>query len=231
MMLMQIKNDSLDFIFSRSYGRGMTHHAAVALASGLGFGLSLIVAIGAQNAFVLRQGLLRQHVLPVVAVCAISDAVLIAGGIVGLGSLLDLAPWLIDVMRIGGAAFLLTYAVLAGRRAWRPSAIGTPADEVPGSVWPVVTTAVALTWLNPHVYLDTVVLLGSVAGTHGDDRWWFGVGAIVASVVWFTSLGFGARLLQPVFARPSAWRVLDALIAVVMTAIAISLLHGLVDTV
>lgn len=230
-MLMQMQNDSLDFICIPSYRRHMTHHATVALASGLGFGLSLIVAIGAQNAFVLRQGLLRQHVLPVVAVCAVSDAVLIAAGIVGLGSLLDLAPWLIDVMRVGGAAFLLTYAVLAARRAWRPSAIGTPADEASGSVWPVVTTAVALTWLNPHVYLDTVVLLGSVAGTHGDDRWWFGVGAIVASIVWFTSLGFGARLLQPVFARPSAWRVLDALIAVVMALIAASLLHGLVDTV
>ncbi len=208
----------------------MSHHASVALASGLGFGLSLIVAIGAQNAFVLRQGLLRQHVLPVVAVCALSDAVLIAGGIVGLGSLLDLAPWLIDVMRIGGAAFLLTYAVLAARRAWRPSPIGTPADGAPRSAWPVVTTAVALTWLNPHVYLDTVILLGSVAGTHGDDRWWFGAGAIVASFAWFTALGFGARLLQPVFARPAAWRVLDALIALVMTAIAVSLVHGLVDT-
>ncbi len=205
----------------------MTHDAALAIASGLGFGLSLIVAIGAQNAFVLRQGLLRQHVLPVVAVCAVSDAVLIVAGIAGLGSLLDLAPWLVDVMRVAGAAFLLTYATLAARRAWRPGAIDARTDGGGAALWPVVTTAVALTWLNPHVYLDTVVLLGSVAGTHGDDRWWFGVGAVIASVVWFSALGFGARLLQPVFARPSAWRVLDAIIAVVMVLIAATLLHGL----
>jgi L-lysine exporter family protein LysE/ArgO len=207
----------------------MTHDAALAVASGLGFGLSLIVAIGAQNAFVLRQGLLRQHVLPVVAVCAVSDAVLIVAGIAGLGSLLDLAPWLVDVMRIAGAAFLLTYAALAARRAWRPGAIDARTDGAGGALWPVLSTAVALTWLNPHVYLDTVVLLGSVAGTHGDERWWFGLGAVVGSVVWFTALGFGARLLQPVFVRPSAWRVLDAVIAVVMVAIAVTLLLGLSD--
>jgi L-lysine exporter family protein LysE/ArgO len=205
----------------------MTHDAALAVASGLGFGLSLIVAIGAQNAFVLRQGLLRQHVLPVVAVCAVSDAVLIVAGVAGLGSLLDLAPWLVDVMRVAGAAFLLTYAALAARRAWRPGAIDARADGGGTALWPVVTTAVALTWLNPHVYLDTVVLLGSVAGTHGDERWWFGVGAVLASVVWFSALGFGARLLQPVFARPSSWRVLDAIVAVVMVLIAATLLNGL----
>jgi L-lysine exporter family protein LysE/ArgO len=206
------------------------HTTVIALASGLGFGLSLIVAIGAQNAFLLRQGLLREHVLPVVAVCALSDAVLIAAGIAGLGSLLDAVPWLVDVMRIGGAVFLLSYAALAARRALRPSALSTRDDGAGTSLWPVVTTAVALTWLNPHVYLDTLVLLGSVAATHGGDRWWFGAGAIAASFVWFTSLGLGARLLRPVFARPGAWRVLDALIAVVMATIAITLLHGLMDS-
>ncbi|MFC5679441.1 LysE/ArgO family amino acid transporter [Aeromicrobium endophyticum] len=205
----------------------MTHETAVAVASGLGFGLSLIVAIGAQNAFVLRQGLLREHVLPVVAVCAVSDAVLIVAGIAGLGSLLDLAPWLVDVMRVAGAAFLLTYAALAARRAWRPGSIDARADASGSALWPAVSTAVALTWLNPHVYLDTVVLLGSVAGTHGDERWWFGAGAVAASVVWFTALGFGARLLQPVFVKPSAWRVLDAVIAAVMVVIAATLLRGL----
>jgi L-lysine exporter family protein LysE/ArgO len=206
----------------------MTHDAALAVASGLGFGLSLIVAIGAQNAFVLRQGLQRQHVLPVVAVCAVSDAVLIVAGIAGLGSLLDLAGWLVDVMRIAGAGFLLTYATLAARRAWRPGALDARADgSGGGALWPTVSTAIALTWLNPHVYLDTVVLLGSVAGTHGDERWWFGVGAVLASVAWFSALGFGARLLTPVFVRPSAWRVLDGMIAVVMVAIAATLLHGL----
>ncbi len=227
-MLMHLQDHSLDFTLTRSYRRVMTHDAALAVASGLGFGLSLIVAIGAQNAFVLRQGLLRQHVLPVVAVCAVSDAVLIVAGIAGLGSLLDLAPWLVDVMRVAGAVFLLTYAALAARRAWRPGAIDARADGGAGaSLWPVISTAVALTWLNPHVYLDTVVLLGSVAGTHGDQRWWFGAGAALGSIVWFTALGFGARLLQPVFARPSAWRVLDAVIAVVMVAIAATLLNGL----
>ena len=197
------------------------------MLTGLGFGLSLIVAIGAQNAFVLRQGLLREHVLPVVVVCAASDAVLIVAGIAGLGSLLDLAPWLVDVMRVAGAAFLLTYVLLAARRAWRPGAVDARADRTGARLWPVVTTAVALKWLNPHVYLDTVVLLGSVADTHGDDRWWFGTGAVAGSVIWFTALGFGARLLQPVFVKPSAWRVLDAVIAVVMVLIAVTLLHGL----
>ena len=201
----------------------------VAAASGLGFGLSLIIAIGAQNAFVLRQGLRREHVLAVVTICAVSDALLIAVGVAGLGSLLDLAPWLVDAMSLGGAAFLLTYAALAARRAWRPSAITTDGGGPSTSRWTAVTTVLALTWLNPHVYLDTVVLLGSVASTHGDERWWFGAGAVVGSVVWFTALGYGARLLEPLFARPVAWRVLDALIAAVMAAIAVSLLHGLMN--
>lgn len=208
----------------------MTHSPLVATLAGLGFGWSLIIAIGAQNAFVLRQGLRREHVLAVVAICAVSDAVLIACGIAGLGTLLELAPWLVDAMRIGGAAFLLTYGGLAARRAWRPASIDADADGAPAALWPVMATCLALTWLNPHVYLDTVVLLGSVADSHGDDRWWFGIGAAIGSVVWFASLGFGARLLRPVFARPVAWRVLDALIAVVMLVIAISLLRGLMDT-
>jgi L-lysine exporter family protein LysE/ArgO len=208
----------------------VTHHAALALTSGMGFGLSLIIAIGAQNAFVLRQGLRREHVLPVVAVCAVSDVVLILAGIAGLGSLLDLAPWIVDVMRVGGAAFLLTYAVIAARRARHPAAIEADESRSAGALWPVVATCLALTWLNPHVYLDTVVLLGSVAATHGDDRWWFGVGACLGSIVWFASLGYGARLLRPVFARPRSWQVLDALIAAVMALIALSLLHGLMDS-
>lgn len=207
----------------------MSSAAVVAASSGFGFGLSLIIAIGAQNAYVLRQGLRREHVLAVVAICALSDAVLILLGIGGLGSLLDLAPWLVDVMRVGGAAFLLSYAALAARRAWRPAALDTEDSGATTPLWPVVTTVVALTWLNPHVYLDTVVLLGSVAGTHGDERWWFGLGATVGSLVWFTTLGYGARLLRPVFARPTAWRVLDGLIAIVMVMIALTLLRGLTE--
>ena len=207
----------------------MDHAALIALLAGSGFGLSLIIAIGAQNAFVLRQGLRGEHVLAVVLICAVSDVILIALGIAGIGSLLELAPWLVDAMRIGGAAFLLAYAVIAGRRAIRPGVIDPETAGAAVPFWPTVTTAVALTWLNPHVYLDTILLLGSVAGTHGDDRWWFGVGAAAGSIIWFSSLGFGARLLRPLFSKPASWRILDALIAIVMAAIAASLLHGLMD--
>jgi len=199
----------------------------VSMLAGFGFGLSLIIVIGAQNAFVLRQGLRREHVLPVVAVCAISDAILIAVGVAGLGTLLELAPWLLDVMRVGGAAFLLTYGAIAARRALHPGVIEADVAGSAAPLWPVVATALALTWLNPHVYLDTVVLLGSVAGTHADDRWWFGLGAAIGSTVWFSALGFGARLVRPLFARPASWRVLDASIALVMLVIAVSLLRGL----
>lgn len=201
-----------------------------AALTGLAFGLSLIVAIGAQNAFVLRTGLRRVHVLPVVAVCALSDALLIAAGVAGLGTLVDQHPAVLTVARLAGAAFLLGYAVVAARRALRPGAALTTEDAdaaSPARVWPVVATCLALTWLNPHVYLDTVVLLGSVAGTHGEERWWFGGGAVLGSLLWFTGLGYGARLLRPLFARPGAWRVLDGVIALVMAAIAASLLLGL----
>jgi len=202
----------------------MPASALITLLAGLGFGLSLIVAIGAQNAFVLRQGLLRQHVLPVVLVCALSDAVLIAAGVAGAGVLLESAPGLLRVVGYAGAAFLIGYGLLAARRAFRPSALTAEGAAPRRSLGATVATVLALTWLNPHVYLDTVVLLGSIANTHGDSRWWFAAGAVLGSLLWFFALGFGARLLQPVFARPSAWRVLDAVIAVVMWALAVSLL-------
>ena len=194
----------------------------VAALSGLGFGLSLIIAIGAQNAFVLRQGLRGEHVALVVAVCAVSDAILIALGVAGAGALLRGAPGVVDGVRIGGAAFLLAYAVLAARRAWRPGALHAAAAGSSG-LRATLAAALALTWLNPHVYLDTVVLLGSVAATHGDARWWFGLGAAVGSVLWFAGLGFGARLLRRPFSRPAAWRALDGAVALVMAAIGISL--------
>lgn len=207
------------------------------LAAGLAAGLSLIVAIGAQNAFVLRQGLRREHVLPVVLVCALSDLVLIAAGTAGLGALVTGAPALLTVVRWGGAAFLLTLAALAARRALRPGGLDPASGAGATSARSAVGTSLALTWLNPHVYLDTVLLLGSLAagyaaahaGAAGDPdaaRWLFGAGAMVASVLWFTALGFGARLLAPVFARPGAWRVLDGAIAVVMATIGVSLLLG-----
>ncbi len=207
------------------------------LVAGLAAGLTLIVAIGAQNAFVLRQGLRREHVLPVVLVCALSDLVLVAAGTAGLGVLVTGAPALLTVVRWGGAAFLLTLAALAARRAVRPGGLDPASGAGATSARSAVGTSLALTWLNPHVYLDTVLLLGSLAagyaaahtsGVPGPDavRWLFGAGAMVASVVWFTALGFGARLLAPVFARPAAWRVLDGAIAVVMATIGVSLLLG-----
>jgi L-lysine exporter family protein LysE/ArgO len=196
----------------------------VVLLGGFGFGLSLIVAIGAQNAFVLRQGLRGEHVGLVVATGALSDAALIAAGVAGAGALLGHAPTLGDAVRAGGALFLLAYAALAARRALRPGSLTPAAAGGRSGRGATLTTTLALTWLNPHVYLDTVVLLGTVAGTHGGQRWTFAAGAALGSLVWFTTLGHGARLLRPLFARPAAWRGLDALVALVMTAIAISLL-------
>ena len=197
--------------------------ALLATAAGLGLGLSLIVAIGAQNAFVLRQGLRTEHVTAVVAVCALSDVVLIVAGVAGAGALLRREPWLVPVVCFAGAAFLLGYGVLAARRALRPAALQAGPTGAATGLAATVATCLALTWLNPHVYLDTVVLLGSLASTYGDQRWSFATGAAVGSVAWFSALGFGARLLRPVFARPAAWRVLDATIAVVMLSLAVSL--------
>ncbi|MBO9521681.1 MAG: amino acid transporter [Nocardioidaceae bacterium] len=192
------------------------------LLAGLGFGLSLIVAIGAQNAFVLRQGLDGRYVGGVVLVCAASDALLIGLGVAGLGSLVSRMPTLLDVVRVAGALFLAGYAVLAARRALGPAALVVEPQGLP-SRRQVLLTCLALTWLNPHVYLDTVLLLGTVAGTHGEARWWFGAGAALGSVLWFTALGYGAGRLRPAFAKPVAWRVLDLLIATTMAAIAVSL--------
>ena len=197
--------------------------ALLATAAGLGLGLSLIVAIGAQNAFVLRQGLRLEHVAAVVAVCFLSDAVLIAAGVAGAGALVSRAPGAVRVVCFAGAAFLLGYGLLAARRALRPAALLPDATGTRTGLAATVTTCLALTWLNPHVYLDTVVLLGSLASTYDGRRWWFGVGAGLGSALWFTALGYGARLLRPVFARPAAWRALDAVIAVVMGALAVSL--------
>jgi L-lysine exporter family protein LysE/ArgO len=240
--------------------------------AGLGLGLSLIVAIGAQNVFVLRQGIRREHVGLVALICASSDAVLILVGVSGIGAATQAVPWLIDAVRWVGAAFLVGYGVLAARRALRPSgaalevsepAVAEPraAETVPPSrgtvpgvrgnrpqpgaepspvsrgtvpagaasrpvtaaTGSVVLTCLALTWLNPHVYLDTVFLLGTVGATHGEDRWVFAAGAMAASVAWFFSLAYGARLLGRWLSTVRAWRVLDALIAVVMVGLGLSL--------
>lgn len=203
-----------------------TTAALLAGASGFGLGLSLIVAIGAQNAFVLRQGLRGEHVGAVVAVCAVSDALLIAAGVRGAGAVLAQAPSLVTVVRLAGAVFLLGYGLLAALRALHPAALDASDVGGPDRLGPVVATCLALTWLNPHVYLDTVVLLGSIATAHGGQRWWFAAGAAVASGAWFTLLGYGARVLRPLFARPAAWRVLDGVIAVVMVVLAVLLATG-----
>ncbi|BDU00805.1 LysE/ArgO family amino acid transporter [Nocardia sputorum] len=201
--------------------------AALAAASGLGFGLSLIVAIGAQNAFVLRQGISGRHVPAVVAVCAVSDIVLIAAGVGGFGVVVESAPAVLVVARYAGAAFLIGYAVLAVRRAFGAAALRTEAGRATAALGATVATSLALTWLNPHVYLDTVVLLGSFASTYASpDRWFLGAGAMLASVLWFTVLGFGARLLGPLFTRPRAWRVLDSAIAAVLLGLGVGLLCG-----
>ena len=182
----------------------------------------LIAAIGAQNAFVLRQGIRREHVLPVVAVCTVSDIVLISAGIAGFGALISAHPNVVDIAKFGGAAFLIGYGLLAARRALRPSAL-TPSESAPARLLEVIVTCLALTFLNPHVYLDTVVLLGALANEHRDDRWMFGIGAVTASAVWFVSLGLGARRLAGLFATPSTWRILDSLIAVMMIGLGLSL--------
>ncbi|GAA4204472.1 LysE/ArgO family amino acid transporter [Actinocatenispora rupis] len=200
----------------------------LAALSGLGFGLSLIVAIGAQNAFVLRQGLRREYVAVVVVVCTASDVVLIAAGVGGLGAVVRALPQVLVAARIAGAAFLLGYAVLAARRALRPGVLAAETTGRRVALPAVLATSLALTWLNPHVYLDTVVLLGSVAATHGAYRWWFGAGAVVASTIWFVALGYGAGLLRPLFSRPATWRVLDGAIALIMLAVAALLVAPLV---
>jgi L-lysine exporter family protein LysE/ArgO len=189
--------------------------------SGLASGLSLIVAIGAQNAFVLRQGLQRSHVALVIAVCAVSDLVLIVLGVAGIGVVIERAPALLDVVRWAGAVFLAAYGAFAAWRAIRGQALEQLNTGRPVSWTSVLATGLAFTWLNPHVYLDTVLLLGSLASTHGPDgRWWFAAGAGLASIAWFTALGVGARFLTPVFRRRSAWRILDAAIAGVMVTMA-----------
>ncbi len=194
----------------------------LAIPAGFLTGLSLIVAIGAQNAFVLRQGLRRQHVLPVVLICAFSDALLILLGIAGLGAAINSAPLLLEVFRYGGAAYLLWFAFGAIRRAIKPTVL-TESDKQVDSLRQTIVTVLALTYLNPHVYIDTVLLLGSIANQF-EDRWLFGLGAASASFVWFFSLGFGASWLGKYVKKPIFWRILDIFIAIVMITIAAMLL-------
>ncbi|KDF00212.1 amino acid transporter [Mycolicibacterium aromaticivorans JS19b1 = JCM 16368] len=186
---------------------------------------TLIAAIGAQNAFVLRQGIRREHVLAVVSVCAISDLLLITTGIAGIGAIITAHPNTVTVAKIGGAAFLFCYGAMAARRALKSAGMA-PAQNGSTRLLSVLLTCLAMTFLNPHVYLDTVVLLGTLANQHAESRWLFGIGAVTASVVWFFSLGFGARRLAGLFATPLTWRILDGLIAAAMIGLGISLVVG-----
>ncbi|WMX46309.1 LysE/ArgO family amino acid transporter [Streptomyces roseicoloratus] len=215
----------------------MTSSTIAAVIAGFGTGLSLIVAIGAQNAFVLRQGARRQAVLAVVAICALSDVALITLGVAGVGAVVTAWPVALTAVGLAGGAFLLCYGFLAARRVLRPDpdaslttgdGPGARSADGPGarSARRAVLTCLAMTWLNPHVYLDTVLLLGSLASDRGDLRWAFGAGAALASLSWFVALGFGARLLSGVLSRPKAWRVLDGLVAATMLAMGGMLVAG-----
>jgi len=199
---------------------------SVAFSAGFALGLSLILAIGAQNAFVLRQGLRGAHVFAVCLTCAVSDAVLIAAGVTGFAVVDAALPGLAPAMRWGGAAFLLVYGGLSFSAAVGPAAALQPAASGAGSLARALATCLMLTWANPHVYLDTVVLLGSVSTQYTGQNLAFGTGAATASFLFFFSLGYGARVLRPVFARPVAWRVLEAVVGVTMWAIAVGLIIG-----
>lgn len=195
--------------------------------TGFLLGGSLILAIGAQNAFILRQGLLKQHVFILCLVCAASDALLIAAGVGGLGRIIDGHPEFVKWVTIGGAIFLFAYAIFALQRAVKPQAMQA-ANTGQGSLKAAMAQCLAFTFLNPHVYLDTVVLVGGISSRYiGQEKTAFAAGAMAASFIWFFSLGYGARLLQSVFAKPRSWQILDLIIAAVMTVIAISLMRSI----
>lgn len=188
--------------------------------------MSLIVAIGAQNTFLLRQGILGDHVTPLVLVCWLSDAVLVTAGVGGLGAIVQRFPTTLIVIKVCGALVLVGYAALAVRRVIIGEHLDINGHGVRRSWASAFGTCLAITWLNPHVYLDTVLMIGAVANSHGDERWWFAGGSLLASLAWFAALGYGAGLLRPVFSTVRAWRVLDSVIVVIMIGTALRLLLG-----
>jgi L-lysine exporter family protein LysE/ArgO len=197
---------------------------ATAFLKGIGLGGSLIVAIGSQNAYLLRQALKREFVITCIAICIICDVVLIGAGVAGMGQLIMEAPSLLFWIKIAGAGFLFWYGLRAARSAINPSAMEEDKNTTAPDRKTVIAAMLAFSLLNPHVYLDTVVLLGSIGGQQpGDGRLYFALGAMLASILWFSSLGLGAQYLRPIFSRPSAWRILDGIIAVVMWSLAVSL--------
>lgn len=197
-----------------------------AALSGFSLSLSLILAIGSQNAFVLKQGLKREHVFLVCLTCAGSDAILILLGVMGLSIVIEQAPWLTTVMRYGGAVFLLLYGAKSFIAAWKSSDVLRQAEDAQSSLLPTLLTCAALTWLNPHVYLDTVLLIGSISTQFPGDKALFALGAMLASFIFFFALGYGAALLRPIFAKPMSWRVLEVIVGVTMWVIAYKLLFG-----
>lgn len=197
-----------------------------AFLPGFMLGFSLILAIGAQNAFVLRQGLRGEHVLAICLACALSDAILILAGVTGFTVISSQLPWIEPVMRYAGAIFLFGYGARSFLTAFRETGALAPADSAPAALGITLVTCLALTWLNPHVYLDTVMLIGSISTQFGEETPAFAAGAVTSSFVFFFSLGYGARLLRPVFAKPQSWRVLEVGIGITMWAIAVSLLLG-----
>lgn len=197
-----------------------------AALAGFGVSISLILAIGAQNAFVLRQGLKGKHVWAVVLACAVSDALLISLGVFGGAYIAKVLPSFAPMMRWAGAAFLIVYGALSLRSAWRGGHALQAAEGREQSLLQAVSVCLALTWFNPHVYLDTVLLIGAVARDYPGDERGFATGAVLASFSFFAALGYGARLLRPIFARPAAWRVLDAGTGLLMWAIAASLIFA-----
>jgi L-lysine exporter family protein LysE/ArgO len=197
-----------------------------AFTTGFALGATLIVAIGAQNAFVLRQGIRKEHVAPIVAFCALSDLLLIGAGVAGLAGVLGDSPTLVALLTIAGSAFLVWYGIKALRRACLPQSLRAAAGDEPLSLGNAMAQAAGFTLLNPHVYLDTVLLMGSIGTRQPPDmRIWFVGGAACASGMWFTTLGFGARLLAPIFARPRAWQVLDSVVGLTMLSLAALLIR------
>ena len=197
-----------------------------AFTTGFALSATLIIAIGAQNAFVLRQGIRKEHVAPIVAFCAIADLLLIAVGVAGLAGILGDSPTLVALLTIAGSAFLVWYGIRALQRALLPQSLRAAAGNEPLSLANAMAQAAGFTLLNPHVYLDTVLLMGSIGTRQPPDmRIWFVGGAACASGVWFTTLGFGARLLAPIFARPRAWQVLDTLVGLTMLSLAVLLIR------
>lgn len=191
-----------------------------AFIPGLLVGLSLIIAIGAQNAFVIRQGLARQNVFLVATICAVADAVLIAAGIAGLGAVISSLPWLLEGIRWFGVAYLTWFGITAVRSVFKTQKLEEGDEQPTVSIKTIVLTTLGFTLLNPHVYLDTVILVGSVANQFEDNRWIFGFGAMTASILWFYGLGFGARAASGLMKKPVFWKILDGLIAAVMFSVA-----------